>query len=46
MTWKAYEEFGRWYKVPDEISDVVWFLKEKAGVPVWGDSQISPLEDM
>lgn len=36
MTWKAYEEFGRWYKVPDEISDVVWFL-EKAGVPVFGE---------
>ncbi|KAB8211877.1 Alpha/Beta hydrolase protein [Aspergillus parasiticus] len=33
VTWKAYEEFGHWYKVPDEIDDVVCFLKEKLGVP-------------
>jgi predicted esterase len=31
VTWKAYEEFGHWYKVPDEIDDAVRFLKEKAG---------------
>lgn len=35
VTWKAYEEFGHWYKVPDEISDVVRFLKKEAGVPVF-----------
>lgn len=34
VTWKAYEEFGHWYKVPDEIDDVLRFLKEKAGFPV------------
>lgn len=34
VTWKAYEEFGHWYKVPDEIDDVVEFLKEKAGFTV------------
>ncbi|EAW19605.1 alpha/beta hydrolase [Aspergillus fischeri NRRL 181] len=34
VTWKAYEEFGHWYKVPDEIDDVVLFLKEKAGFSV------------
>lgn len=33
VTWKVYEEFGHWYKVPDEIDDVVQFLKEKAGFP-------------
>ena len=33
VTWKAYEDFGHWYKVPDEIDDVVRFLKEKVGVP-------------
>ncbi|KAE8357953.1 Alpha/Beta hydrolase protein [Aspergillus caelatus] len=33
VTWKAYEEFGHWYKVPDEIDDVAYFLKEKLGVP-------------
>ncbi|RHZ58129.1 uncharacterized protein CDV56_103020 [Aspergillus thermomutatus] len=34
VTWKAYEEFGHWYKVPNEIDDAVQFLKEKAGFPV------------
>lgn len=34
VTWKAYEEFGHCYKVPDEIDDVLRFLKEKAGFPV------------
>ncbi|PLN84992.1 putative phospholipase/carboxylesterase [Aspergillus taichungensis] len=33
VTWKAYEDFGHWYKIPDEIDDVVDFLKEKVGVP-------------
>lgn len=33
VTWKAYEGFGHWYKVPDEIDDIVCFLKEKVGVP-------------
>ncbi|KAK1147707.1 hypothetical protein N8T08_001052 [Aspergillus melleus] len=35
VTWKAYGDFGHWYKVPDEI-DVVNFLKEKVGVPSVG----------
>ncbi|PLB51485.1 alpha/beta-hydrolase [Aspergillus steynii IBT 23096] len=33
VTWKSYEDFGHWYKVPDEIDDVVNFLKEKVEVP-------------
>ncbi|KAH8434994.1 alpha/beta hydrolase [Aspergillus melleus] len=33
VTWKAYKDFGHWYKVPDEIDDVVHFLKEKVGIP-------------
>ncbi|PGH05802.1 hypothetical protein GX51_02775 [Blastomyces parvus] len=36
VTWKVYEDFGHWYKVPDEIDDIVHFLKEKIGVPVAG----------
>lgn len=32
VTWKAYKEFGHWYKVPDEIDDVVKFLEEKVGI--------------
>lgn len=34
VTWRAYSGFGHWYKVPDEIDDVVSFLKDKLGVPV------------
>ncbi|GAQ05820.1 acyl-protein thioesterase 1 [Aspergillus lentulus] len=34
VTWKAYEEFGHWYKLPDEIDDAVQFLKEKAGFSI------------
>ncbi|RJE18192.1 Phospholipase/Carboxylesterase [Aspergillus sclerotialis] len=33
VTWKVYEEFEHWYKVPDEIDDIVRFLREKVGVP-------------
>lgn len=36
VTWRAYEGFGHWYKVPDEIDDVVRFLKESVGVPSVG----------
>ncbi|KAL5341366.1 Alpha/Beta hydrolase protein [Aspergillus crustosus] len=34
VTWKAYDEFGHWYKVPDEIDDILQFLKAKTTVPV------------
>ncbi|KAJ9199872.1 hypothetical protein DTO164E3_4329 [Paecilomyces variotii] len=34
VTWKRYEGFGHWYKVPDEIDDLVDFLRTKVGVPV------------
>ncbi|KAI9824192.1 MAG: hypothetical protein M1819_000904 [Sarea resinae] len=27
VQWKAYEDLGHWYKVPDEIDDIVEFLK-------------------
>jgi predicted esterase len=27
VQWKAYEELGHWYKVPDEMDDVVEFLE-------------------
>ncbi|GAM37826.1 acyl-protein thioesterase [Talaromyces pinophilus] len=39
VTWKAYEGFGHWYKVPDEIDDVLDFLREKSGLPVVDVSQ-------
>ncbi|KAF3491213.1 uncharacterized protein GIQ15_00730 [Arthroderma uncinatum] len=31
VTWRSYEGFGHWYKVPHEIDDIVHFLKEKVG---------------
>lgn len=34
VTWKVYEGFGHWYKVPDEIDDVLDFLREKIRLPV------------
>ncbi|KAL4960998.1 Alpha/Beta hydrolase protein [Aspergillus stella-maris] len=32
VTWKAYEEFGHWYQVPDEVVDILAFLREKTSV--------------
>ncbi|KAL4956524.1 Alpha/Beta hydrolase protein [Aspergillus filifer] len=32
VTWKVYEEFGHWYKVPDEMDDILAFLKDKTSV--------------
>jgi predicted esterase len=34
MTWREYEDFGHWYKIPDEIEDILKFLEDKASVPV------------
>jgi hypothetical protein len=34
VTWKRYEDLGHWYKVPDEIDDLVDFLRLKIGVPL------------
>ncbi|RDW93418.1 putative Phospholipase [Aspergillus mulundensis] len=34
VTWKIYEEFGHWYKMPDEINDIVLFLKDNVGFHV------------
>ncbi|KAL1881603.1 hypothetical protein Plec18167_003200 [Paecilomyces lecythidis] len=34
VTWKRYEDFGHWYKVPDEIDDLIDFLRTKVGVSV------------
>lgn len=42
VTWRAYEEFGHWYRVPEEIDDVVPFLKDKVAVPVSSDAKNGP----
>ncbi|KAF2427792.1 alpha/beta-hydrolase [Tothia fuscella] len=31
VTWRSYD-FGHWYKVPDQIDDIVDFLREKVGL--------------
>ncbi|KAI1383884.1 phospholipase/carboxylesterase [Hypoxylon trugodes] len=36
VTWKLYPGLGHWYKVPDEIDDIVDFIKTKVG---WAISQ-------
>ncbi|KAG5305524.1 acyl-protein thioesterase [Histoplasma capsulatum G186AR] len=33
VTWKAYEDLGHWYGVPDEIEDIVYYLRRKVGIP-------------
>ncbi|KAI2617665.1 phospholipase/carboxylesterase [Hypomontagnella submonticulosa] len=33
VTWKSYKDQGHWYKIPDEIDDIVEFVKHKVG---WG----------
>lgn len=34
VTWRSYEDSGHWYKVPDEIDDILNFLENKTGVLV------------
>lgn len=34
VTWKVYEDFGHWYKVPDKIDDILSFLQVKVDLPV------------
>ncbi|KAI1772967.1 acyl-protein thioesterase [Hypoxylon cercidicola] len=29
VTWKSYEDLGHWYKIPDEIDDLVEFIQEE-----------------
>ena len=29
VTWKVYKDFGHWYKVPEELDDIVAFLADK-----------------
>lgn len=31
VEWKSYEEQGHWYKIPDQIDDIVKFIKERVG---------------
>jgi len=31
ITWKGYSGLGHWYKIPDEIDDILEFLRVKLG---------------
>lgn len=31
VEWKSYEGQGHWYKIPDQIDDIVKFIKERVG---------------
>ncbi|OTB13135.1 hypothetical protein K445DRAFT_65200 [Daldinia sp. EC12] len=31
VIWKLYHELGHWYKIPDEIDDIITFVKSKVG---------------
>ncbi len=31
LTWKGYNKLGHWYKVPEEIDDIIEFLRYKVG---------------
>ncbi len=32
VDWRSYKEQGHWYKIPDEIDDIVEFIRVKAGL--------------
>jgi hypothetical protein len=34
VIWKAYERLGHWYRVEDEIEDILNFLQDRVGLPV------------
>ncbi|KGO37928.1 Phospholipase/carboxylesterase/thioesterase [Penicillium expansum] len=34
VTWKAYEGLGHWYRVDDEIEDILRFLQDRVDLPV------------
>lgn len=37
VDWKCYPEQGHWYKVPDEIDDIICFINGRAGWAVSRD---------
>lgn len=34
LTWKSYEGLGHWYRVEDEIEDILCFLQDRISLPV------------
>ena len=39
VKWCSYENFGHWIQEPDEVNDMIEFLKEKAEVEVVGTKE-------
>jgi predicted esterase len=44
-TWKAYEGLGHWYRVEDEIQDILKFLQSRVGLPVEPESSVDKGQD-
>lgn len=42
VEWRTYD-VGHWYKVPDELDDIVTFLSQKVGVPMDTDCWLQPI---
>jgi len=38
VSWKSYPDLGHWYKVPEEIDDIVQFIHEKVE---WDTSNVA-----
>lgn len=34
VQWKLYADLGHWYKIPDEIDDIVEFIRSEVGWPI------------
>ena len=39
VRWYAYENFGHWIQEPDEVNDMIDFLRDRAGVEVVGKKE-------
>ncbi|KAJ5358639.1 uncharacterized protein N7496_011052 [Penicillium cataractarum] len=45
VTWKAYEGLGHWYRVEDEIQDILDFLRDRVELLVKPESSLSAGQD-
>ncbi|GLI80586.1 hypothetical protein PoHVEF18_008941 [Penicillium ochrochloron] len=45
VTWKAYEGLGHWYRIEDEIQDILKFLQSRVGLPVEPESSLDKGQD-
>ncbi|RYO87420.1 hypothetical protein DL764_008857 [Monosporascus ibericus] len=45
VSWKLYPGLGHWYKVPDQIDDIVEFIREKVGCQISDEEEGTVLDD-